>query len=54
MSRPALADLWPALWFGQWTHVGQGTAFGLGGIGLQACRSPTDEETVGESAAWRP
>ncbi|MBK1645237.1 hypothetical protein CKO25_11405 [Thiocapsa imhoffii] len=34
LDGPALADLWPALWFGQWTHVGQGTAFGLGGYRL--------------------
>lgn len=34
LDGTALADLWPALWFGQWTHVGQGTAFGLGGYRL--------------------
>ncbi len=36
IQGPALAELWPVLWFGQWTHVGKGTAFGLGAYRLDA------------------
>lgn len=35
LSGPALAPLWPALWFGQWAHLGKGTSFGLGGYRLE-------------------
>lgn len=31
----ALPIAWPALWLGQWTHIGKGTAFGLGGYRIR-------------------
>ncbi len=31
LSGAGLPALWPALWFGQWAHIGKSTAFGLGG-----------------------
>ena len=31
LEGPTLPDLWPAFWLGQWTHLGKGTAMGLGG-----------------------
>ena len=33
-----LAPFWPYLVFGQWTHVGSGTTFGLGGYRIEAGR----------------
>ena len=30
LGGPALAAVWPLLWFGQWLHAGKNTAFGLG------------------------
>jgi len=35
-----LKPFWPYLVFGQWTHVGKGATFGLGGYRL----APTDQE----------
>ncbi|HYN79577.1 MAG TPA: CRISPR system precrRNA processing endoribonuclease RAMP protein Cas6 [Lamprocystis sp. (in: g-proteobacteria)] len=35
IEGPALPDLWPVLWVGQWTHIGKGTAFGLGAYRLE-------------------
>jgi len=29
-----LPAFWPALWYGQWVHMGKGTTFGLGGYRL--------------------
>ncbi|NKN34660.1 CRISPR system precrRNA processing endoribonuclease RAMP protein Cas6 [Marichromatium bheemlicum] len=34
LSGDGLAVIWPALWLGQWTHIGKATAFGLGGYRL--------------------
>ena len=34
-----LAAFWPYLVFGQWTHVGSGTTFGLGGYRLEPCET---------------
>ncbi|AUB81703.1 CRISPR system precrRNA processing endoribonuclease RAMP protein Cas6 [Candidatus Thiodictyon syntrophicum] len=36
IGGPALSQVWPELWFGQWAHVGKGTAFGLGAYRLEA------------------
>jgi hypothetical protein len=35
ITGPALSEIWPALWAGQWTHVGKGTSFGLGAYRLE-------------------
>lgn len=32
---PALPRVWAGLWAGQWTHLGKGTAFGLGAYRLE-------------------
>ena len=40
LSGSGLAPLWPALWAGQWTQVGKGTAFGLGRYRIES--DPTD------------
>lgn len=37
-----LAPFWPYLVFGQWTHVGSGTTFGLGGYRIGAAESEWD------------
>ncbi|MBK1724570.1 CRISPR system precrRNA processing endoribonuclease RAMP protein Cas6 [Thiocystis violacea] len=34
LTGPDLPLIWPVLWLGQWTHIGKGTAFGLGGYRL--------------------
>ncbi|NCA70630.1 MAG: CRISPR system precrRNA processing endoribonuclease RAMP protein Cas6 [Sphingobacteriia bacterium] len=42
LDGPALPELWPALWLGQWTHVGKGTAFGLGGYRVDSMPTQGD------------
>jgi CRISPR/Cas system endoribonuclease Cas6 (RAMP superfamily) len=36
LRGPGLATFWPALWHGQWVHLGKGTSFGLGAYRLEA------------------
>jgi hypothetical protein len=41
-----LSPFWPYLVFGQWTHVGSGTTFGLGGYRIDSAPTETDPVTV--------
>lgn len=41
LAGPALAELWPYLWLGQWTHVGKGGVMGLGRYRLAAAGGAT-------------
>lgn len=38
LHGPGFKTFWPALWIGQWLHVGKGTSFGLGGYRLDPIR----------------
>ena len=31
-----LAEFWPYLWLGQWTHVGKGTSMGMGAYTIES------------------
>lgn len=38
-SGPAIAEFWPLLWLGQWTHIGKGCTMGLGRYVLEPLTS---------------
>ena len=49
----ALSAFWPYLVFGQWTHVGSGTTFGLGGYRIAPDSTTTSPVTVACKAQER-
>jgi len=53
LDGPTLPEMWPALWLGQWTHVGKGTSFGLGKYRLKAA-DPADSARAGAPSGTSP
>jgi hypothetical protein len=53
LDGSTIPALWPALWLGQWTHVGKGTSFGLGKYRLKTA-APTDSAPAGTPTGSSP
>lgn len=53
LGGPALAAVWPLLWFGQWLHVGKNTAFGLGRYAITLPGSEPAAPNAGATSAHR-
>ena len=50
LAADDLAPFWPALWLGQWLHVGKATSMGLGRYSTEAVASLQDEHRDARNA----
>jgi hypothetical protein len=49
LEGPGLPILWPALWLGQWTHLGKATSMGLGRYRVRCAASLPEPSEIGRA-----